>query len=139
MENAATGRYSVWSTDSDGNYTGNFYMPGPGNTNAFQSLEISFQQDLNGDGTIGTPSLSNTVAAATVARDGFTFAVDANGPSSPGTVGASQLQIRTTDAGDVIGQLEAGIGSGLGEPIVGDGGHHFTFHQDLLGAFILYH
>ncbi|TYL84552.1 hypothetical protein FXB38_12745 [Bradyrhizobium cytisi] len=136
-KNAATGQYSVWSTDSDGNYTGNFYMPGPGNTNAFQSLEISFQQDLNGDGTIGTPRLSNTVAA--VARDGFTFAVDASGPSSPGTVGASQLQIRTTDAGDVIGQLEAGTGSGLGEPIVGDGGHHFTFHQDLLGAFILYH
>ncbi len=51
--NSATGLYSVWSTDSSGNYTGNYYMPGSGTSSAFKSLEPSFQQDLNGDGTIG--------------------------------------------------------------------------------------
>ena len=34
-----TGQYSVWSTDANGNYTGNFYMPGPGNSAAFEALE----------------------------------------------------------------------------------------------------
>ncbi|MGY3367695.1 serralysin [Bradyrhizobium sp. GM2.4] len=137
-KNATTGQYSVWSTDTNGNYTGNFYMPGPGNTGAFQSLETSFQQDLNGDGTIGTPSPSNTVGAATVAGDGFIFATGPSGPPSRGTFGASQPQIRTTDAGDVIWESDAGTGLGLGEPIVDDG-HHFTLHQDPLGGFILSH
>ena len=54
-KNVTTGQYSVWSTDANGNYTGNFYMPGPGYTAAFEALEPSFQQDLNGDGTIGVP------------------------------------------------------------------------------------
>ena len=44
----------------------------------FQSLEASFHQDLNGDGTIGIPSQSSTVAAATVSGNGFIFAPSAN-------------------------------------------------------------
>ncbi|MCK1614360.1 MULTISPECIES: M10 family metallopeptidase C-terminal domain-containing protein [unclassified Bradyrhizobium] len=136
-KNATTGQYSVWSTDSNGNYTGNFYMPGSGNTSAFQSQEISFQQDLNGDGTIGTPSHSTTVASATVAGDGFTFAAGASELSSLGHIDTSQ--VRTTVAGGVINHSEAGTVSSPGELIVDDSGHQSTLHQDLQGGFILYH
>jgi len=55
-KNPATGVYAVWSTDSSGNYTGNFYLPGPGTATSFEALEPSFHQDLNGDGVIGIPS-----------------------------------------------------------------------------------
>ena len=48
--------YIVWSTDSSGNYvsSGNGIMSG--NSSALESLETSFHQDLNGDGTIGVAS-----------------------------------------------------------------------------------
>ncbi|MFG3591859.1 Ig-like domain-containing protein [Bradyrhizobium sp. RDI18] len=52
-------QYTVWNTDINGNVvsnaTGGFVS---GASNALRSLEPSFQQDLNGDGTIG---IANTV------------------------------------------------------------------------------
>ena len=45
--------YTVWTTDSNGNYTGNLIGAVSGNSYAFESLEPVFQQDLNGDGVIG--------------------------------------------------------------------------------------
>ncbi|MEH2487076.1 NF038122 family metalloprotease [Bradyrhizobium sp. AZCC 2230] len=56
--------YSVWSTDSSGNYTGNLYTPGSGSSAALEALEPSFRQDLNGDGVIGVPTLVSTVTEA---------------------------------------------------------------------------
>jgi len=44
--------YTVWSTDSNGNFLGNIGVV-PGNDYALESLETTFNQDLNGDGTIG--------------------------------------------------------------------------------------
>jgi serralysin len=43
-------QYSVWGTDSNGNYTGNLVASVPGNDPALAAIEGSFQQDLNGDG-----------------------------------------------------------------------------------------
>ena len=49
-------QYTVWNTDSNGNFvsngTGGVVS---GSSAALQSLEPSFQQDLNGDGIIGIP------------------------------------------------------------------------------------
>ncbi|WP_431206389.1 hypothetical protein ACQ86E_03775 [Bradyrhizobium betae] len=134
-KNAPTGQYSVWSTDASGNYTGNFYMPGSGNTSAFQSLEVSFQQDLNGDGTVGIPSHSNTSAAAIVAKDGFVFAADAGGQSSSGSIEAAQLSIWQIVA--AVDQFETGVTSGLSE-FADANGPQSTLHQDALG-FIIHH
>jgi serralysin len=138
-KNATTGQYSVWSTDTGGNYTGNFYLPGPGNASVFQSLEVSFHQDLNGDGTIGIPSQSNTVAAATVSGDGFIFARSANGQSSPGSADTSQLLNGTVAAGVVTNQPQAGILSSPTEFIFDDHGHQSSLHHGPLGSFIIYH
>ena len=52
-QNASTGQYTVWSTDSNGNYTGNLIGAVSGNSYALESLEPVFNQDLNGDGVTG--------------------------------------------------------------------------------------
>jgi 20S proteasome alpha/beta subunit len=46
-------QYSVWDTDAQGNMLANPTGIVSGSSYALQSLEPSFQQDLNGDGTIG--------------------------------------------------------------------------------------
>src|SRR5260370_600432 len=49
---AGADQYTVWTTDSNGNYVSNLGTVS-GTSAALQSIETSFQQDLNGDGTIG--------------------------------------------------------------------------------------
>ena len=46
-------QYTVWVTDSNGNLRRNTIDTVSGTSAALQSIETSFQQDLNGDGTIG--------------------------------------------------------------------------------------
>jgi serralysin len=51
-------QYTVWNTDTDGNVVSN--ATGgivSGSSNALKSLELSFQQDLNGDGAMAAASL----------------------------------------------------------------------------------
>ena len=45
--------YTVWSTDSNGNYLANIIGVVPGNDYALESIETTFNQDLNGDGVVG--------------------------------------------------------------------------------------
>jgi hypothetical protein len=50
-------QFTVWSTDSSGNYTAHVTAGSvSGSSNALESLEPSFAQDLNGDGGIGIPA-----------------------------------------------------------------------------------
>ena len=53
LKNASTGQYSVWSTNSNGNYLSSLVTHVAGNSIALESLENTFHQDLNRDGTIG--------------------------------------------------------------------------------------
>jgi hypothetical protein len=48
--------YTVWYTDSSGNYVGNANGAVPGSNTALEAMETSFHQDLNGDGIIGIPT-----------------------------------------------------------------------------------
>ena len=52
-KNPATGQYTVWSIDSNGNYRLEHIGRVRGSSTALQSIESHFHQDLNGDGTIG--------------------------------------------------------------------------------------
>ena len=54
-KNGAADQYTVWSTDSSGNYLSQTAVVS-GSSLALQSLEPSFHQDLNNDGTIGVPT-----------------------------------------------------------------------------------
>src|SRR5207237_567191 len=46
-------QYTVWSTDSSGNYISILIGGVSGSSGALESLEPTFHQDLNGDGVIG--------------------------------------------------------------------------------------
>ena len=48
-------QYTVWTTDNSGNYLSSAFDVASGTSAALQSFETSFQQDLNGDGSIGPP------------------------------------------------------------------------------------
>ena len=43
----------MWDTDGNGNYVSSPVGAVSGDSYALEALEPSFQQDLNGDGTIG--------------------------------------------------------------------------------------
>ncbi len=51
-------QYTVWSTDSNGNFISNSSPAWSGTSTALEALETTFHQDLNGDGTIGIPSVT---------------------------------------------------------------------------------
>ena len=50
-----TSNYTVWNTDSSGNYVSDTIGIVAGNSTTLESLETSFHQDINGDGVIGNP------------------------------------------------------------------------------------
>jgi serralysin len=56
-----TQQFSIWNTDSSGNYTS--YTVYSGSSPVLQSLESSFHQDLNGDGAIGLPTGTTVIEA----------------------------------------------------------------------------
>src|SRR6516164_181677 len=56
-----TDQYSVWATDSNGNYMSNIIGTASGTNSTLESIETSFHQDLNGDGVIGLPPLPTTL------------------------------------------------------------------------------
>ena len=49
-------QYTVWNTDSSGNFVSTYRRAVSGTSTALESLETSFHQDLNGDGVIGVPA-----------------------------------------------------------------------------------
>ena len=63
LKNGTADSYSVWTTDSSGNYLTNSACIS-GSSSTIRSLELSFQQDLNGDGVIGAPIVSGTAIEA---------------------------------------------------------------------------
>ena|GEM_PF-2658858 len=55
FKNASTSQFVVWDTDTSGNCTASPTGAVSGSDIGLETLETSFQQDLNGDGTIGVP------------------------------------------------------------------------------------
>ena len=76
MKIAGTDQYTVWNTDSSGNFvsngTGGVIVSGA--SSVLKSLEPSFAQDLNGDGVIGVQA--SVAPSAFVSSDSFTFRTD---------------------------------------------------------------
>jgi Tryptophan-rich Synechocystis species C-terminal domain/Subtilase family len=76
--------YTVWNTDTNGNDTTTIVSSVAGTNTTLESIETSFGQDLNGDGTIGipagqttggvaSPSVPQTSAVTVVSSDTFVF------------------------------------------------------------------
>ena len=95
----SSGLYSVWTLDTNGNYLSNAINPVAGNTTAFEAIETTFNQDLNGDGVIGIPSTTQaasvTAGTSTTANsvttslsDNFDFSTAAAGPTTTSSGGS---------------------------------------------------
>ncbi|MCJ9701554.1 M10 family metallopeptidase C-terminal domain-containing protein [Bradyrhizobium sp. SHOUNA76] len=78
-KNSANAHYSVWSTDSTGNFITTLGSAPEmlGTDAALKGLEPTLQQDLNGDGTIGLPVVS--IAGVTIEAFGSTAAALSGG------------------------------------------------------------
>ena len=63
-KDSATGKFSIWSTDSSGNYITNSLGVVSATDTGLETRETAFQQDLNGDGTIGVPSNAAALGAS---------------------------------------------------------------------------
>src|SRR6476469_9136896 len=57
-------QYLAWNTDSSGNCVSGALDPTSGTSAALQSMEIGFNQDLNGDGSIGNGDGSTGASSA---------------------------------------------------------------------------
>jgi S-formylglutathione hydrolase FrmB len=53
---AGSDQYTIWYTDSSGNYLSSAFAAASGSSAQLESFEASFNYDLNGDGVIGVPS-----------------------------------------------------------------------------------
>ncbi len=103
----ATGanQYWVWNIDSNGNDVPPHPFNGvPANTQGLEALEPSFQQDLNGDGVIGTGpgALASAPLAGSAVGTG-----DFNGDGQPDILwlgSGNTLTIREMNGSSVIGQ-----------------------------------
>ncbi|MGV7214013.1 hypothetical protein SO180_12000, partial [Bradyrhizobium sp. UFLA05-112] len=111
-KDSATGHFTAWSTDSNGNYTGNIVPEVTGTNVSFESLETTFQQDLNGDGTIGIPSAGATADASSATN--FLLRHD------EAFVFRSEIQ--------PIGQIEATGPANIGSPDLSSGLRSIGFH-----------
>ncbi|WP_052833240.1 S8 family serine peptidase [Bradyrhizobium sp. LTSP885] len=58
---AGADQYTVWATDANGNDTVKLVDSVSGSSTALESLETTFHQDLNGDGTTGIPANQSSV------------------------------------------------------------------------------
>jgi hypothetical protein len=73
---AGTTTYGIWITDTGGNYISSTTMSAT--SPALESAELTFNQDLNGDGVIGPPATSAVAQVSSIANtqpghDSFTF------------------------------------------------------------------
>jgi serralysin len=78
--------YSVWATDKNGNYTSNIIGNASGTSTTLESIESSFQQDLNGDGHIGVVLNGSSGGQTLTASGGTTTLI--GGPNDILSAGA---------------------------------------------------
>jgi 20S proteasome alpha/beta subunit len=78
---AGQDQYSVWNTDTKGNYVSNVIGLASGSSSEMKSLETSFKQDLNGDGVIGLSTKTIESSGATsLVQAGDNYQLGSSGP-----------------------------------------------------------
>jgi Ca2+-binding RTX toxin-like protein len=82
---AGADQYTVWDTDANGNILIDPIGTVSGSSPTLAGLERSFQQDLNGDGMVGNPSIPipvETFGSTSLVQTGNDYFLDAHGTSS---------------------------------------------------------
>ena len=69
LKNGSADQYGVWDTDSSGNYVSAPISNVSGTSAALESIETSFNDDLNGDGIIGVPVPSDATVIEVIRHD----------------------------------------------------------------------
>ena len=69
LEDVGANLYGVWNTDASGNFVSGPLSNVSGTSPALESIEISFNHDLNGDGTIGIPVPSSATVIEFIRHD----------------------------------------------------------------------
>ena len=92
-KNTSSGLYTVWLTDSNGNFLSQSIGGVSGTSTTLQSLENTFQQDLNGDGVIGIYAAPGTT---------LQLSNPLSGPSGSATIGAgATLELAAANSSSV--------------------------------------
>ena len=123
--------YTVWNTDSSGNFVSDTIGAVSGASSVLKSLETSFQQDLNGDGRIGAdmtapvaPSIASFSTDSGVVGDNIT------NDSTLTLTGAAEANstVKVYDGATLLGSTAAN-GSGAWSyttAALGNGAHSLT-------------
>ena len=69
LKNGSADQYGVWDTDASGNFVSGPISNVSGTSATLESIEASFNDDLNGDGTVGVPLPSNAAVIEFVRFD----------------------------------------------------------------------
>ena len=69
LEDVGANLYGVWDTDASGNFVSAPLSNVSGTSAALESIELSFNDDLNGDGTIGIPVPSSATLIEFIRHD----------------------------------------------------------------------
>jgi serralysin len=129
---AGSEQFTIWATDSNGNYTATV-AAGSGTSLGVEQAESILHQDLNGDGVIGVPS-GNSVAAQAVivaaagssANDAFAFLPAANESPFAGSASAPDVGVLSnTASGNQAAAFWSDLSSGYARALFqsASGGH----------------
>ena len=126
------GQYTVWSTDSNGNYLSNVLGAVSGNSTTLEALETTFNQDLNGDGTIGLPppTVIRTNGTTSLATTGGNYFLDTTGSNSLGP------ELKYGGAAVAAGQF--GTWTPIGAVQVAGGGYDIAWHDPSSGLYTVW-
>jgi hypothetical protein len=94
-------QYTAWTTDSNGNYLSNIFGAVSGNSPAPESLEPTYNQDLNGDGVVGLYAVPGTTLQVSQSLVGA---------SAAASIGASAtLELAAAYSGSVTFNTSTGM------------------------------
>jgi len=98
---AGANEFTVWATNSSGAYVSSLVGIVPGNNTTVESLENTFQQDLNSDGVIGIYAAPGTTLQITNPL---------SGPSGSATIGAgATLELAAANSSSVTFTSSTGM------------------------------
>jgi 20S proteasome alpha/beta subunit len=132
---ADANHYTVWSADSNGNWIQDLINNASGSSTAFQSIETTFKQDLNGDGVIGVPTtaITTSTTATTLTQVGNNVYLD----------GGSGPELKFGGAAYVAGQWGAwtpyaAVNTATGYDVAwkADANHYTVWSADSKGNWI---
>ena len=143
-KDSVSGQYSVWSTDSNGNFLTTLGSAPQmlGSNPSLMTLEPTLQQDLNGDGTIGVPAAASTtieaVGSTRVVSDGGNYHLESIATGTGPTLKYAGSAVITANWGtwSVIGAEKV---SGGGYDVVwknSANAHYSVWSTDANGNFL---